>query len=71
MGYFAIVDILIKVEIFRVLALVILPSTVDSDKDRPGNRADEGKNAYNSIEGSSAAGRRDIIELLKADPDGG
>jgi hypothetical protein len=44
LGYFAIVDILIKVEILRVLALVILSSTIYSDKDGPGNRADEGKN---------------------------
>jgi len=55
--YFAIVNILIKVKILGVLTLVILSSTIDSDKNRPRNRTDESENAYKSIEDDSSTRR--------------
>jgi len=55
--YFAIVNILIKVKILGVLTLVILSSTIDSDKNRPRNRTDESENAYKSIEDYSSTRR--------------
>jgi len=55
--YFTIVNILIKVKILGVLTLVILSSTIDSDKNRPRNRTDESENAYKSIEDYSSTRR--------------
>jgi hypothetical protein len=66
--YFTVVYILVEVQVLRILAFVVLPSTIQGYKDRPRNRTDESKDTHKSIYNCTTVRWRDVVELNKANP---
>jgi len=68
------IEVLEEEEELGVLAFVVLLSGVEDDEDGPGKGEEEGKDADGGIDSFisvAAGGVAEVVELNKADPDGG